>query len=307
MNLFHCTPSLKISLLFLLFFQLQAPIIAQLDTLTFDSTQSKITKGYFNINFSNVGLSNWAGGGQDALSLGGEFDYNIQVAKKRRIHDLSLNAVYGVTKVEGFRTFRKTDDQLNVRSLYGRQIAKRSYITFLSEFWTQLTNGFEFDDSGAEEIRRLVSQPLAPGYLNTNLGYTIRKQDHYALTLSPFTGKLTMVLDDSLSTAGAFGVRAGKRTRFEGGAGFSGNYTTELMSNVVFKVALTLFSNYNKPEAIDVNLRSSLKMKVNEIISSGFSIALIYDEDVDVLRDDGSVGPAWQFRNVINVGVYLKI
>lgn len=306
MNFFKNAHAGRSIFLFLCFAQLPLLTLAQLDTLTFDSTFLKKRHGDFRINFSNVGLSNWAGGGQDALSLGTEFDYQVATKKHKKVFDMDLSLVYGVTKVEGFQGFRKTDDQLNFRTLHGQQIGKRSYLTFLAEFWTQMTNGFEYEDSDDGEMRRLVSRPLAPGYLNTNIGYTIKKQKHYSLTVSPLTSKLTVVLEDSLASAGAFGVDPGKNVRFEGGTGLNGNYTTELMKNIVFKTALTLFSSYDNP-TVDVNMRSSIKMKVNDYISSGISIALIYDEDVEVLRDDGSVGTAWQFRNVINAGLSLKI
>ncbi|MEM6736326.1 MAG: DUF3078 domain-containing protein [Bacteroidota bacterium] len=231
-----------------------------------DSLRGWNSMGTTSLNFSNVGFSNWSGGGESALSLSGDLEYQFLYVKEKIVFENEINLIYGVTRIDGFNWFRKTDDQFTLRSLYGKRLSKRSYITLLTEFWTQMSNGFEYDDDDNQE-RKLVSRVLAPGYISSNLGFTAKKQDHYAITLSPFTGKLTMVLDDSLSTAGAFGVNPGEHLRFEGGTIINGNFSVEFMQNTIFKISANLFSNYNDFSTVDVNLTSFVRMNVNNLLS----------------------------------------
>lgn len=272
-----------------------------------DSVVGWTSTGTLHFNFSNVGLTNWAGGGQDALSLTSDLDYSIDFLGPRKIWDNDISLVYGATRTGEVKEFRKTDDQLNVKSIYGRRLGDYSYISSSLEFWTQLTNGFEYNDEVDTLSKRLVSTFLAPGYLSSSTGWTSKKKDVYSVTIAPITGKLTIVANDSLANIGAFGVMNGDTYRFEGGASISGTFEHQLMENTLFRISADFFSNYRDFSTVDVNIRSSVKMKVNQLISSSFSVTLIYDEDVDVQRDDGTIGPAIQFRNTVNIGFYLKI
>lgn len=272
-----------------------------------DSLFGWTSKGIFHTNFANVGLNNWSGGGQDALSLTLDLDYKTEYYGKDIIWDTEIHVLYGLTRLGDSKEFRKTDDQLILRSLFGDRLTKQQTLTFLVEFRTQLSKGFNYNDDGAEPTKTLVSGLLAPGYLNLNLGWTLKKKDIYSVAFSPLTGKFTFVANDSLSNAGAFGVTPGKRHRFEGGTNINGNLSLELFEDVIFKLAADLFSGYRNPESIDVNLRAALRMKVNKFLTSGISGTLIYDEDVDVLRDDGTTGPAVQSRYTINIGFALNL
>lgn len=268
-----------------------------------DSTDAWNSEGNATLNFSNVGLKNWAGGGQSSLSLTSDFDYSSDYQDSTIIWDNDLSFIYGLTRQGDVKELRKTDDQLFLRSLFGRRLTKHSTISFLLELRTQVTNGFNYEDSLNTETKQLVSKFLAPGYLNMNLGWTLRVPKKYSLTISPFNGKFTFVLDDSLSSKGAFGVQPFEKVRVESGANINGYFTNEIIKNVVFKFSADLFTAYRRQFSIDANIRSSLRMKVNEYITSGVSITLIYDDDVDIIKDDGSVGTAWQFRNTITVGL----
>src|SRR5690606_39341325 len=110
--------------------------------------------------------------------------------------------------------------------------------------------------------------------------------------ISPFTGRFTIVLDDSLSRAGAFGVVPGENVRPEAGLSISSSIDTQLMTNVRWKADLNLFSNYEKLGNMVVNFNSNINMKVNKYISTRIETVLIYDENVLIKMDDGTTKQA---------------
>jgi hypothetical protein len=124
--------------------------------------------------------------------------------------------------------------------------------------------------------------------------------------LSPVANKITIVLDDSLSQAGAFGVEEGKNIRNELGIDFTGKLKLELMDNITFETFLNLFANYKTTQFIDVNWTTNLVFKVNEYFSASFGTHLIYDNDILIAQEDGSNIQAIQFKHVLDIGIMLK-
>lgn len=160
--------------------------------------------------------------------------------------------------------------------------------------------------NSSETRRLLISDFMAPGYLQTSLGLTFRdSKKGYTATLAPFTGRFTFVLTDSLSNAGSFGITPGDKIRSEAGISLRGGYQKQIMENVKFQTNFNLFSNYEKFPNTVVNIEAVLNLKVNDFIQSNISTQLIYDDDVIITRSDGSRGRDLQIKNVINVGFVL--
>ena len=131
--------------------------------------------------------------------------------------------------------------------------------------------------------------------------------------------KMTIVNDQTLADAGAFGVEAaeyddfgiqtkkGLTTRSEYGGYLRALFKRDIMKNVNLQSKLELFSNYTEePTHIDVNWEVLIAMKVNKFISATISTQLLYDHDIDILDSEGKVGPRTQFKEVLGVGVSYK-
>ena len=162
--------------------------------------------------------------------------------------------------------------------------------------------------SGSDrEMRDIISDLLSPGYIQSSTGLNYQKQyknnGKFSSIISPFTGRFTIVLDDSLSRAGAFGVVPGENIRPEAGLSITTSIDTQLMTNVRWKADLNLFSNYEKLGNMVVNFNSNINMKVNKYISTRIETILIYDENVLIQMDDGTSKQAIQLQNLINFGI----
>lgn len=277
-----------------------APATAQVtaaDPPVGDTTRYWTTGGSTGLNFSQVKLSNWAGGGESSISVGSLVKLEANYAKGQSLWENRLNVAYGLIRQgdDSEDNFRKTDDIFQLISQYNQRIRSDSnfYVTALADFRTQMSKGYEYFEENGEVRRQKISNILAPGFLVTSLGITYKVPDRFGITLSPIAGKFTFVQDSELSAAGAFGVTPGETLRSEFGASLASNYQRELFNNVTFSTNLMLFGNYGDFSHIDVNWESALVLKVNRYINSTVATQLIYDHDV--LQKT-------QFRNVINVG-----
>jgi hypothetical protein len=135
-----------------------------------------------------------------------------------------------------------------------------------------------------------------------------KKDDSFFIVLSPVTGKITMVANDSLSNAGSFGVEPGEGMRSEFGGLVKVGLKKDIMKNVNLTSTLDLFSNYFKdPQNIDVSWKALINMKINEYLSANISTHLVYDDDIDWIDPEGiSQGPKVQFKEILGVGFSYK-
>ncbi len=258
------------------------------------------TKSSFGLNFSQVKLANWAGGGQSSVSVNSLINLSADYARGKSIWENKLDMAYGLMRQgdDNNAGFRKTDDLLNFISKYNYNIVDGFFITALTDFRTQMDVGYNYSKGTGEAGRVKISEFMAPGFLVSSLGATYKKGKMFSLTLSPFTSKFTFVLDDSLSNAGSFGVERGSKVRSELGSALRSSFEKELYTNINFRTNLNLFANYRTFSQIDVNWEGILLLKVNNYISSTVSAQLIYDHDIIQKT---------QWRNSINVGFLLEI
>lgn len=259
------------------------------------------TGGVNNINFSQTSLTNWTSGGQDAITINGILNAFAILKKERFIWENTLNMSYGIINTENFKGFRKNDDQFILISKYGKKISKYLFFTALMNFRTQMAPGYDYknDSAGIDYITNF----LAPGYIVLPLGLDYKPSSDLSLFFSPITAKWTMVFDNGVEET-SFGLDSGRTVRTEVGAFLNLQLKKKIMENVTFSTSAEFFTNYVTHFGnIDVNWTALLAMKVNKIITASISTQLIYDDDIAVKREDGSVGPATQFKEVLAIGL----
>jgi hypothetical protein len=271
------------------------------------------TGGNYILNIQQVILSNWAAGGASSFALNSGVTLFANYKKESKVWDTQLTINLGFNRQDdrAFQT-RKTNDNFVFVSNYGRQLSEVLYLTTQLDARTQLLEGYKYSrPAGSEvDIRTKISDLLSPGYLQSSTGLNLRKtyenKSKLSVIVSPFTGRFTIVMNDSLSNVGAFGVVPGENVRAEAGMSLSAGVNDfVLMENVTWKADLNLFSNYESFGNLVVNFNSIIRLKVNKFISTRIETALIYDEEVFIRQDDGSSKQAIQLQNLINFGISL--
>lgn len=260
-----------------------------------------VVKNSLNFNFANVGLSNWAAGGQSTFSANALFDHKSDRESGKSHWSNSVNIGYGAVNVNK-AGFRKTDDHLIMNIKYGYRFNEIWRLGGMIDFRTQMTNGFNtFKNQTGELVTEKISGFMAPGYLVTSFGIKYKRRKDFFVIFSPFATKSTIVVDDSL--AAAYGVTLGDNFRTEMGFAAVVIGTFKIMDNVDFRTNLNLFSNYKTLPNSDVNWETMTVFKINKHINASFATQLIYDKDIEITKADGSSGPAVQFKHVLNLGV----
>ena len=110
----------------------------QLRTQIADSTEGWKKGGIITINLTQTSLTNWAAGGQNALSANGLISVYANYKKGKNLWSNTLDVGYGILKQGKDADFIKTDDKIDFLSKYGRKAAKHWYYTALLNFKTQM-------------------------------------------------------------------------------------------------------------------------------------------------------------------------
>lgn len=258
-----------------------------------DSVKEWKFNGLSSINFSQVSLSNWAAGGDNSYAFNGLVNLSLNYSKDKNDWSNVLDIGYGIQK-QGDQEYRKTDDHIDFLTKYGRKVSKSFFISAMLNFKTQMNDGMKYE----ADTSYVISKAFAPAYLQLALGIEYKPNETFYAVVSPVAGKLTMVLDDTLSAQGAFGVDPGDKTRMEFGGSAAFGVKAEILKNVTFNSTLGLFTNYmENPQNIDVDWKVMINMKVNEFLSANLSTQLIYDDDM--LQDI-------QFKEIFGVGLTYK-
>ena len=278
-----------------------------------DTLEGWKTGGIVSLNLTQVGLTNWQAGGENSLSVNGLLSLFANLKKGNSTWDNSLDLGYGILQ-QGDDEVRKTDDKIDFTSKYVQKAFKNWYYAGLVNFKSQMTAGYNYPDDSTE-----ISNFLSPAYVLGAIGMDYKPSEVFTLFISPITMKMTIVNDETLANSGAFGVEAaiyddfgnittkGEPTRVEYGGYLRALFKKDIMKNINLQSKLELFSNYQEnPGNIDVNWEVLIAMKVNKYISATVSTQVIYDHDIDILDNDGNVGPRTQFKEIVGIGVAYK-
>lgn len=272
-------------------------------------------KSLFGVNGTQTSFVNWAAGGRNNISVLGFIDasanYKKNSLKWENDFKFALGGLRYIDSTGKKDGLQKTDDKIDLSSTFGYEFKKTWFYTATAGFRTQTLDGFSFPN---DSVR--ISTFMAPAYVNVSLGIEFAPKESFNMYLSPIAGKITIVNDQVLANAGAFGVEkavldtdgsvltSGKRVRSEFGAYFRMKFQKEIMKNIEMKTRVELFSNYlNNPENIDVNAENIFTFKVNKWFSASLQWNLIYDDDISIRDANGNSGPRTQFKSVLGLGI----
>lgn len=271
-------------------------------TISFAQEKQKDTtywnkKGKIIFLFNQSAFSNWAAGGDS--NIAGNFGLNYSFNyKKDKISWLNrIDAAYGLTKSGSSEFTKKTDDKLELNSVFGIKAKGYWSYSFFLNFKTQFAKGYAYDkDENGKEIREEYTNFMSPGFLSFGPGMLWEKHENLKFNLSPLAVKLIFV-DPAFTQPnnGYFGVEEGKSLRTEFGFRASGYAKFNIMKNVSMENILSLYSNYlEDPQNVDLDYTMNIDMTINKVLSANFIFQTIYDDNAY---------KGFQIREVFGIGL----
>lgn len=253
------------------------------------------------LNLSQVSLSNWASGGENAVGFDVLLNYSADYKQKKHLWQNRIEMAYGLNQTETSGT-KKTNDKIYFSSTYGYEMTKNLYLSALLNFNTQFAKGYDYKTNP----RTYISRFMSPAYLTTGLGLTWNPKNWVTATFSAISWRGTFVDSKILSDQGAFGVDPGDHLFSEMGGNLKVEMKYEFLKNMTIYSRVDLFSNYlEDPQNIDVRWDVQLNMTVNKWFSANISTNMIYDNDTKILQKDGSKGPRLQFKESLGIGFQI--
>ncbi len=274
-------------------------------------------KNVLGVDLSEIAFVNWSAGGTSAITgvIRGDLKYDYKDDYQVWSNELFFR--YGLNKQEGIE-LRKTDDAFKLNSTYGLRTSPSSnwYHSAKLNFNTQFTNGYSYPNT-----ENPISKPFAPAYTFLGIGSEyIYKPKNFTLYLSPVTLKNTLVLDQDLANSGAYGVKKavydengnllveGEKEKTELGILVTNYLEREIFNNIILKNRLTLYTDYlHNFGNIDVDWQCFSYLTVNQYVKANVGFNLVYDEDVDVIKEVDGVkyneGAKVQLKQVLAIGL----
>ena len=254
-----------------------------------DTTKLWTKKGNISLLFNQSSYNKqWLGGGTSNIAgnLGVNYDFNYKNGDV--VWDNKFILAYGLSKIKGDAKTAKTDDRLELNSLWGKKLNGQWYYSMYFNFKTQM-------DTGSDKNNLKISHFFSPAYFQFGPGFLWKKNDNLSVNFSPAAAKLIVVHPHFTQFGPSFGVLQGDSYRFEFGASISGYYKLNLMTNVSVENRLNLYSDYlDNPQNVDIDYQMNVIMKINKYLSANLAFQTIYD--------DNSI-KAFQTREVFGLGV----
>lgn len=228
-------------------------------------------KGALALNISQIALSNWAKGGENAITwtITGDFGYNYKDSSWSNTNNLKF--AFGKTKL-GDDEFRTNDNEIYLENVISKNVGWSINPFFSNSIRTSITTGYKYTDTAFVEIADFFD----PGYITQSLGFTyvdkiITTRLGVALQ-ETFTNKFRNFSDDTETKDKM------EAFKLETGLEMVTNLSVKVDENVLYKSLFRLFTRFDNLDVWDVRFDNSFTAKVNKFINVNLNVLVIYEQ-----------------------------
>jgi hypothetical protein len=168
--------------------------------------------------------------------------------------------------------FQKSDDKIELNSIYSRKMIKSWNYSVLMNLKSQFDEGYKDG--------KLVSAPISPITITSSVGWEYKNKGFSAM-LSFLAGKTTIVTDRRLMGNEIFGFTQPEQCAlFSLGSYAKFFFQKDIFKNVNLLVKLDFFYDYHKPLLdTDINTEIFINIKVNKYLTAFINFQAIMDKD----------------------------
>ena len=294
-----------------------------------------------NVSLGQTGLTNWAAGGDNTVSLAAFIDANANYKKDEMFWNNRLQLDYGFLYASSKPIIQKNTDRIYLESKWGykTEAMKNFYFSANYDFKSQFAPGYEYKTPSVEglenlpvkdkvqawmDARKPLSGILSPAYTNLALGIDWTPAKWLSVNFAPLTGGFVIVEDVRFRQGYSMplrkeweGVTEGVPTdgsqlrsaRFEFGAQLKVDAKVNVNDNFSYSTQVVLFSNYlDKPQNMRVNWDNRVDWKLAKYFSFTVTTNLIYDDKVMIFSEkDGKTHQRILFKESVAFGFTYTI
>jgi hypothetical protein len=241
------------------------------------------------LSLTQVSYKNWSKGGENSLAYTLSLDGKSTLTEDMVLWENQYRLAYGQARL-GDKELRKTDDVIDLASVFTYVIAEKLNPYASATFKSQFTTGYQYD---ANDVGTPVSKFFDPAYFTEAVG--IRYQPAPEVRTRLGVGLREVITSEYSSFNYADDPKTGEieKTSVNGGLESVTDIEWVVMENVLFTSQLAVFEPFQDMEHPIVNNKNKLTGKVNSYITAMFEFELIYDDVVSrqvQLREGISIG-----------------
>jgi hypothetical protein len=228
--------------------------------------------GRFTFLFNQSTFTNWKAGGDNNIAgnIGVNYDFNYKNGPWN--WDNRIITAYGMSSIKD-EGFRKTGDRFEYNSLLGLKTKKYWFFSFILNFKTQYSRGFDYKKTP----KVAISDFFAPAYLTFGPGMLWKRSDNATVNIAPATARFTFVSDEF---SGKYGVDQGKNTKFDLGFNLSAFFKFKILDNVTVTNIFAMYSNYlEKPQNIDLDYQMRFSVPLNRYLAMDILLHTLIDDN----------------------------
>ena len=298
-----------------------------------------------NINVGQTGLTNWAAGGDNTVSLAAFIDGNANWKKGDMFWNNRLQLDYGFLYASSKPILQKSTDRIYLESKWGYKTEKMKNFYFSAnfDFKSQFTTGYDYNTPDSVEglegsalkqawkdARGLKSGFLAPAYTNLALGLDYTPAKWLSLNFAPLTGGYVIVRNKELRENYSMPLKKEYKNQTEGvptdgsqlrfakfefGAQLKADAKVNINDNFSYTTQVVLFFDYlagqipgQKWYVPRVNWDNRIDWKLAKYFSLTLTTNLIYDDSIMIPDKDGNNPKARvQFKESLAFGFTYTI
>ncbi len=244
------------------------------------------------ININQIALSNWAAGGDNAISW--TFVSNAKADYKSLpwILKNTFKLQYGRTKL-GSDDYRTNDNELYLENVLSYSVGLVVDPFFSNSVRTYVSSGFDYK---AEPVKK-TADFFDPGYITQSIGFTYNKSKAITSRIGigfqeTITNVYRQYADDPETP---FELES---FRLDTGIESVTNSEITLDDNLLFTSMLRLFSTFKELDVWDVRWDNTISAKVNKYISVNINVLTVYEK---------RQSPKTQLKEALQLGIVYTI
>lgn len=241
---------------------------------------------------SQTQYDNWASGGENTFTGKATVDFNHKYQKDKFALDYGFDAQYGMNVIDNSPF--KNVDVFNINFLATWTISESPWSYAAStNLKSQFSKGYT-----SRTDKSLISDFMSPGYFDVSAGFSYQKEGSaFSIILSPLTGSITTMLNDTLSMAGTSGVEAGKHTKGQLGPSIDARYDKKF-KNDIFRYVSRLYTFSNIITTPTFQWDNTLSIYPLDFLSISIVANVYYDRTASVEKPE-----SLQLNYSVNIGL----